>query len=112
MDQSSGAGHQRIEHDAGEFITNLIHRMVDETREALGWPHKLDQEQAQWIARANFWLLAGRILHDKSVPGFINGFDLAKVQDVFNRGRKHYDDQSLPDEEPKKRIKALEFCQS
>ena len=101
------ASFRRIEQDAGQFITNLIHRMVDETREALGWPHKLNQERAQWIARANFWLLAGRILHDKGVPGFQRGFDLTRIQDVFTRVRKHYADGSLPDEEPKTRIAAL-----
>jgi len=101
------ASFQRIEQDAGQFITDLIHRMVDVTREALGWPHQLNQEQAQWIARANFWLLAGRILHDKGVPGFQRGFDLTEIQDVFTRVRKHYADGSLPEEEPRKRIAAL-----
>ena len=102
------ASFRSIEHNAGEHITKLIHQMVDKTREALGWPHKLDQRRAQWIARANFWLLAGRILHDKGVPSFIRGFDITEVQDVFNRVRKHYADESLPDEEPKSRIRALE----
>lgn len=101
------ASFQRIEQSAGQFITGLIHRMVEETREALGWPHKLNQERAQWIARANFWLLAGRILHDKGVPGFQRGFDLTGIQDVFTRVRKHYADDSLPSQEPKNRIAAL-----
>ncbi len=102
------ASFQHIEHNAGEYITKLIHQMVDATREALGWPHKLEQERAQWIARANFWLLAGRILHDKQVPSFIRGFDITRVQDVFKRVRKHYDDESLPEKEPRNQIKALE----
>ncbi len=99
---------RRIEADAGANLTSLIHAMVAETRDALGWPAKLDERKAQWIARANFWLLAGRILHDKKVPGFIRGFELSDIVDVFNRVRAHYDDQSQPDELPKNRIKALQ----
>lgn len=102
------AAFRRIEADAGAHLTRLIHEMVAATRESLGWPAKLDERKAQWIARANFWLLAGRILHDKKVPGFIRGFDLSKIADVFGRVRKHYADQSQPDELPKNRIKALQ----
>jgi len=102
------ASFRRIEVDAGAHLTRLIHEMVAATRESLGWPTKLDERKAQWIARANFWLLAGRILHDKKVPGFIRGFDLSEIADVFSRVRTHYDDQTQPDELPKNRIKALQ----
>ena len=102
------ASFRSIEHKAGEHITTLIHQMVDETRKALGWPRKLEQNRAQWIARANFWLLAGRIMHDKEVRSFQRGFDLNEVQDVLNRVRKHYNDDSQPDELPEDRIKALQ----
>jgi hypothetical protein len=102
------AAFRRIEEDAGANLTRLIHEMVAATRESLGWPTRLDERKAQWIARANFWLLAGRILHDKRVPGFIKNFDLSEIADVFGRVRKHYADQSQPDELPKNRIKALQ----
>jgi hypothetical protein len=102
------ASFRRIEEDAGKHLTRLIHEMVAATRGSLGWPSHLDERKAQWIARANFWLLAGRILHDKKVPGFIKGFDLAKIADVFSRVRKHYDDKTQPDELPNNRMKALQ----
>jgi hypothetical protein len=104
------ASFRRIEADAGAHLTRLIHEMVAATRESLGWPAMLDERKAQWIARANFWLLAGRILHDKRVPGFIRGFDLSEIADVFSRVRTHYDDQTQPDELPKNRIKALQVA--
>lgn len=102
------ASFRRIEADAGAHLTQLIHEMVGATRESLGWPVKLDERKAQWIARANFWLLAGRILHDKKVPGFIRGFDLSEISDVFSRVRAHYNDQTQPDKLSKDRIKALQ----
>ena len=102
------ASFRRIEADAGAHLTRLIHEMVAATRDSLGWTANLDERKAQWIARANFWLLAGRILHDKKVPGFTRGFDLLEIPDVFGRVRKHYADQSQPDELPKNRIKALQ----
>lgn len=102
------AAFRRIEANAGANLTRMIHAMVAATRESLGWPAKLDERKAQWIARANFWLLAGRILHDKKVPGFVRGFDLSEIADVFSRVRKHYSDRTQPDELPKNRIKALQ----
>lgn len=102
------AAFRRIEADAGANLTRLIHEMVAATRESLGWPAKLDERKAQWIARANFWLLAGRILHDKKVPGFVRSVDPSEITDVFRRVRKHYSDRSQPDELPKSRIKALQ----
>ncbi|MEO8351896.1 MAG: N-6 DNA methylase [Chthoniobacteraceae bacterium] len=39
--------------------------------------------------KANFWLLAGKLLRDKHVPKFIR-LDLNDVQDVFDRVAEHY----------------------
>jgi hypothetical protein len=50
----------------------------------------LSEADAHWLVRANFWLLAGKLLRDKHVPKFTR-LDLHDVQDVFDRVAEHYD---------------------
>lgn len=94
-----------VERDAGRHLTKLITSMIRVTSENLGWGEDLPEGKSQWLVRANFWLLAARILHDKNVPSF-KRLDLADVEDVFARVRKHYD-ADFKEQEPTKRIAAL-----
>jgi type I restriction-modification system DNA methylase subunit len=77
-----------IEEEAGYRLSELIERVVIATKSRLGWK-EVSEEQGRWLLKANFWLLAAKILRDKSVPGFIN-LDLESIEDVFARVAKHY----------------------
>jgi len=77
-----------VEAEAGRRLSELIERVVVETKSRLGWT-KITKEQGQWLLKANFWLLAAKILKDKHVPGFIT-LDFANLDNVFSRVAKHY----------------------
>lgn len=97
-----------VEREAGRHLTRLITSMIRATSEELGWAEDQDlsEGKAQWLVRANFWLLAARILRDKkNVPSF-KRLDLANVSEVFKRVRKHYG-ADFRDQEPANRIAAL-----
>ena len=57
----------------------------------LDWKSVPDNsDDAHWLTKANFWLLAAKLLHDKRVPRFIN-LDLHDVRTAFARVAYHYD---------------------
>ncbi len=94
-----------VERETGRRLTKLITAMIGATSEQLGWDEDLSEGKSQWLVRANFWLLAARILHDKNVRSF-KRLDLADVADVFNRVRRHYG-AGFKEQEPANRISAL-----
>jgi len=81
-----------IEAEAGQKLTSLIERVVSETKHRLGWKD-VSEADGRWLLQSTFWLLAAKILQDKSVRGFM-GLDLAEVEDVFARLAKHYHSES------------------
>ncbi len=80
-----------VESEAGNHLCQLIERMILITREKLELPEmaELDEADAQWLVKSNFWLLTARLLQDKHVPGF-KTLDLEDLDNVFARVAKHY----------------------
>jgi type I restriction-modification system DNA methylase subunit len=77
-----------VEEEAGRKLSTLIERTVVEAKSRLGW-RTISEEQGQWLLKSNFWLLAAKILRDKSVPTFVN-LDLENLNEVFARVAQHY----------------------
>lgn len=79
-----------IESHIGAQLGNLVEHVVRQLREslcpAIG---KLTPQIGQRLVQSAFWLLAGKILHDKKVPSF-KQLDLSNVTDVFSRVAAHY----------------------
>lgn len=79
-----------LEREAGGRLRSLFERLVATTMDFLDWKSVPDDpEDAHWLTKANFWLLAAKLLHDKRVPRFIN-LDLHDVRTVFDRVASHY----------------------
>ena len=73
---------------AARVLTRLVEDVITGLRGELG--PKLESRRAQEdVYRTVFWLLAAKILHDKSVPNFIR-IDLKDVDEVFERIRRHH----------------------
>ena len=72
-----------VEAEAGTQLCRLIERMMSATSERLRWETKgdLSEQNAQWLVKANFWLLAARLLHDKDVPNF-KRIELENIEDI------------------------------
>lgn len=80
-----------VEKEAGAQLRHLFEDMVGHTMDALHLkPSRLSESDAHWLVKANFWLLAGKLLRDKQVQKFIR-LDLHDVQGVFDRVAEHYD---------------------
>lgn len=97
-----------LERDAGRRLCNLFERMVDTTMEFLDWKSVPDDDdEAHWLTKANFWLLAAKLLHDKRVPRFIN-LDLHDVRTVFARVATHYNRNNPNPPKINGRLRALQ----
>ena len=81
-----------VEEEAGQKLTNLVERVVAETKHSLGWG-EISEADGRWLLQSIFWLLAAKILQDKMVPGFVR-LDLTEVEDVYDRLAKHYQSES------------------
>jgi len=93
-----------VEKEAGERLRQLFEEMVAHTMDVLAMkPADLSEANAHWLMKANFWLLAGKLLRDKQVPKFVR-LDLHDVQNVFDRVAEHYDAQRISTDG---RLKAL-----
>ena len=79
-----------VEGETGGKVAGLVERVVQKLRSAL-WPDPaaMTEDQGRWLLKSVFWLLAGKILHDKGVSGF-SSLDLLNVGDLFSRVGKHY----------------------
>lgn len=77
-----------VEEEAGRKLSELIERVVTNTKSRLGW-QEISEEQGNWLLKSSFWLLAGKILRDKRVAAF-EGLDLENLVDVFARVASHY----------------------
>ena len=80
-----------VEKEAGSRLRQLFEEMLGHSLDALGSKaSSMTESESHWLVRANFWLLAGKLMHDKSVPKFTR-LDLNDVQNVFDRVADHYD---------------------
>ncbi len=77
-----------VEEEAGKKLSELIQRVVVQTKARLGW-REVTSSQGQWLLKSNFWLLAAKILKDKDVPAFAK-LDLEDLDNVYDRVAKHY----------------------
>lgn len=77
-----------VEEETGRRLSDLIERVFGESRVALGWD-ALTTVRGQWLLKANFWLLAAKMLKDKHVGRFTD-LDLEDVKAVFSRVEEHY----------------------
>jgi type I restriction-modification system DNA methylase subunit len=97
-----------LERDAGLRLRNLFERMVATTMDFLDWKSVPDNdEEAHWLTKTNFWLLAAKLLHDKRVPRFIN-LDFGDVRTVFARIAYHYDRNNPNPPKINGRLRALQ----
>ncbi len=80
-----------VEKEAGARLRQLFEEMLEHSLEVLGpKASSMSESDSHWLVRANFWLLAGKLMRDKSVPKFTR-LDLNDVQNVFDRVADHYD---------------------
>ena len=94
-----------VEEEAGRKLSTLIERTVVEAKSRLGW-QAISEEQGRWLLKSNFWLLAAKILRDKSVPTFAN-LDLENLDEVFARVAQHYGAVAPVKVGPKRQADAL-----
>ena len=84
-----------VESEAGVRLRQLFEDMVAHTMDALSMTSgTISETDAHWLVKANFWLLAGKLLRDKSVANFTR-LDLHDVQRVFDLVAGHYDAQPV-----------------
>lgn len=77
-----------VEKNRGQMLLRLVVNAIGDLHKELG--EKLNTRQAQEdVYRTVFWLLAAKVLHDKSVDNFIR-IDLTNVDEVFDRIGKHH----------------------
>jgi len=96
-----------VEEEVGKSLGTLIERNVSELKHWLGWEN-VTVEQGRWLLQTIFWLVSGKILHDKQVHSF-EDLDLNDVEEVFHRVGNHYGTKPLA-AGSKKKLEAL--CES
>jgi hypothetical protein len=82
-----------VEGETGAALSRLVERVILDFRQQLG-PKALAEKQGQWLFQSVFWLLAAKILQDKSVPTF-QDLDLTDLRQVFSLVANHYGAESL-----------------
>lgn len=97
-----------LEREAGGRLCSLFERMVATTMDFLDWNAVPENtEDAHWLTKTNFWLLAAKLLHDKRVPRFIN-LDLRDIRTVFDRVANHYNREKPNPPKVNGRLRALQ----
>jgi hypothetical protein len=82
-----------VEAQVGQSLANLIERNVLDFKKVIGL-NDISPDKGHWLLNAIFWLLSGKILHDKQVDKFRN-LNLTNVDDVFTRLAAHYGENPL-----------------
>ena len=77
-----------IEDIAGDKLSEFLSQLIHDLNSQLKWKNP-NNEKAEWLLKAPFWLLAAKILQDKRVPSFIQ-LDLEDIDLVFSRLARHY----------------------
>ena len=83
-----------VEAQVGSSLESLIESNVAMLKADLQLAD-VSPEIGHWLLQTIFWLLSGKILRDKQVPGFTN-LDVRNVGDVFTRLAGHYGTLALP----------------
>ncbi len=83
-----------VEEEVGRSLESLIERNVSDLEERLGRAN-ISPTTGHWLLQTIFWLVSGKILHDKQVDAF-RDLDLTNVEDVFSRLAAHYGAVPLP----------------
>jgi type I restriction-modification system DNA methylase subunit len=79
-----------LEKEMGECLAGLIKAVTDLLfKEAFTGQASQKEQNVKWVIRSSFWLLCGKVLHDKQVDKFkrINPED---VDQIIDRVNKHY----------------------
>lgn len=95
-----------VEEETGRKLSSVVERTVVEAKSRLGWL-AISEEQGRWLLKSNFWLLAAKILRDKSVPTFAS-LDLEDLDEVFARVARHYGATAPVIVGPKRQADALQ----
>ena len=84
-----------VERDLGETLRRLVTTSIRMLEDQLkGWLKS--KSSVENLYRTVFWMLAAKLLHEKSVDGF-KRLQLTDVDEVFRRVGRHYDDtERLP----------------
>jgi len=82
-----------VEEEVGKSLEKLIERNVLVLKEVMGL-EDVPPATGHWLLKAIFWLVSGKILHDKQVPLF-GDLDLTSVDEVFTRLAAHYKESPL-----------------
>lgn len=77
-----------VEEEVGRSLANLIERNVSDLQTSLGRT-SISAAAGQWLLQSIFWLVSGKILHDKQVGPF-RDLELTDVEEVFARLGAHY----------------------
>ncbi len=77
-----------VEEEVGRSLADLIERNVSDLEDRLGRPN-ISAATGHWLLQTVFWLVSGKILHDKQVGAFSN-LDLTDAEQVFTRLAAHY----------------------
>ena len=77
-----------VEEEVGKSLANLIERNVSDLQACLGRTN-ISAATGQWLLQSIFWLVSGKILHDKQVGPF-RDLELTDVEEVFARLGAHY----------------------
>ncbi len=91
-----------VERQMGEKLSTLIENLLKTALGELGVAagQEPGPELFEWLFEAAFNLLAGKILHDKDVPGF-RQLDLLDASSTVARVRRHYGQpQPFPEQSP------------
>lgn len=77
-----------VEEEVGTALGRLIEHTLSDLKKKLGWI-EVTSAQGHWLFQTVFWLVSGKILHDKQVESFEN-LDLNDAEEIFKRVGKHY----------------------
>ena len=94
-----------IEAEAGRKLVDLLVRAVHRCKNRLGWK-VVSEAEGHWLLKANFWLLAAKILKDKQVEAFVE-LSLSDLDTVYERLAGHYGASDPVPVGPKQRREAL-----
>lgn len=83
-----------LEQSSGEWLGRQVELLVETVHGAMPSARR-SKESARWVFQSVFWLLAARLLRDKSVQSF-KTVNVADPVDVFARVGRHYSATAPP----------------
>ena len=77
-----------IEKQEGEYLSDLMVRVIDGLHNACGEPEKTDTV-CKWLFQAAFWLIGAKILKDKKVESFTR-LKISNIESLIRKVQRHY----------------------